>query len=126
FAFHLLEYSGIDFDIDIKEINERWEELAAEDEWSQMVIKHVDNTVAHIDVAPPTGRYVFDYHGNFVYAHPDNDWHLLSTEAEAFFLRIADAGDYWWKGADLGVLITKAPLENESGSLTLHAKYLIR
>ena len=28
FAFHLLEYSGVEFEPDVAEINARWEELA--------------------------------------------------------------------------------------------------
>lgn len=125
FGFHLLEYSGIDFEVDIDEINRRWEELASEDEWSHMVIKHTEDTVERIDAAPPTGRYVLDHFGNLVYSHGDLDWHLLTTEAEAFFLRIYRKGDYRWKGADLGILVTKAHLEASHGGLTLHAKYLI-
>lgn len=125
FAFHLLEYSGIDFDIDVDEINSRWEELASEDEWSHMVIKQTVDTVERIDVAPRTGRYVLDHYGNLVYTHGDLDWHLLSGEHEAFFLRIYNSGDYRWKGADLGILVTKAHLEASHGGLTLHAKYLV-
>lgn len=125
FAFHLLEYSGIDFEIDVDEINRRWEELASEDEWSHMVIKHTVDNVEHIDTAPRTGRYVLDHYGNLVYAQGDNDWHLLSSETEAFYLRIYKEGDYRWKGADLGILVTKAHLEASHGGLTLHAKYLI-
>ncbi|MBK0422691.1 biotin carboxylase [Leucobacter sp. CSA2] len=125
FAFHLLEYSGIDFEIDVDEINRRWEELASEDEWSNMVIKHTADTVERIDVAPKTGRYVIDHFGNLVYSHGDLDWHLLTNDNEAFFLRIYQEGDYRWKGADLGILVTKAHLEAGHGGLSLHAKYLI-
>ncbi|MFT4232297.1 MAG: biotin carboxylase [Leucobacter sp.] len=125
FAFHLLEYSGIDFEIDIDEINARWEELASEDEWSHMVIKHTSNTVERIDAAPRTGRYSLDHYGNLVYTHHDYDWHLLGNESDAFYLRIYKEGDYRWKGADLGILVTKAHLEASHGGLTLHAKYLI-
>ena len=125
FAFHLLEYSGIDFEVDIDEINRRWEELASEDEWSHMVIKHTADTVEHIDAAPLTGRYVIDHFGNLNYSHGDLDWHLLSNEGEAYFMRIYREGDYRWKGADLGILVTKAQLETSHGGLTLHAKYLI-
>ncbi|WP_449281416.1 biotin carboxylase [Leucobacter sp.] len=125
FAFHLLEYSGIDFEIDVDEINRRWEELASEDEWSHMVIKHTSNSVERIDSAPRTGRYVLDHYGNLVYSHGDLDWHLLTSESEAFYLRIYQEGDYRWKGADLGILVTKAHLEASHGGLTLHAKYLI-
>ena len=39
FAFHLLEYLDVDFELDVDEINARWRELAAADLWSQMVIK---------------------------------------------------------------------------------------
>ena len=125
FAFHLLEYSGIDFEIDIDEINKRWEELASEDEWSHMVIKHTENTVERINVAPRTGRYVIDHFGSLVYSNPSLDWHSLRTEQEAFYLRIYNAGDYRWKGSDLGILVTKGQLEADHGGLTLHAKYLI-
>ncbi|WP_024355611.1 biotin carboxylase [Leucobacter chironomi] len=125
FAFHLLEYSGIDFEIDVEEINQRWEDLASEDEWSHMVIKHTSNTVERIDAAPRTGRYSLDHYGNLVYTHHDYDWHLLGNESDAFYLRIYQEGDYRWKGADLGILVTKAHLEASHGGLTLHAKYLI-
>ena len=125
FAFHLLEYSGIDFEIDVTEINDRWEELASEDEWSHMVIKHTASTVERINAAPRTGRYVIDHYGRLVYSNPNLDWHSLRGTDEAFFLRIYNAGDYRWKGADLGILVTKAHLEGDRGGLTLHAKYLI-
>ena len=39
FLFHILEFMNIDFDLDVDEINERWEELASADVWSQMVMK---------------------------------------------------------------------------------------
>lgn len=125
FAFHLLEYSGIDFEIDIDEINARWEELASEDEWSHMVIKHTADTVERIEVAPRTGRYVIDHFGNLVYSNAGLDWHSLRNESEAYFMRIYNAGDYRWKGADLGILFTKGHVEADHGGLTLHAKYLI-
>ncbi|WP_449278149.1 biotin carboxylase [Leucobacter sp. GX24907] len=125
FAFHLLEYSGIDFEIDVDEINARWEELASEDEWSHMVIKHTSDTIERIDAAPRTGRYVIDHLGHLVYSTAGLDWHSLRGEAEAYYLRIYNAGDYRWKGSDLGILVTKGHLEAEHGGLTLHAKYLI-
>lgn len=125
FAFHLLEYSGIDFELDVDEINARWEELASEDEWSHVVIKHTRDTVERIDAAPRTGRYVIDHFGRLVFSNAGLDWHSLRNESEAYFLRIYDAGDYRWKGADLGILVTKAHLEADHGGLSLHAKYLI-
>ena len=57
------------------------------------------------------------------------DWHQLQNEYEAFFLRIYGAGDYRWKGADLGVIVTKGRMqrraEGEADTLTIRAKHLI-
>ncbi|MCE4027512.1 biotin carboxylase [Microbacterium sp. Au-Mic1] len=125
FVFHLLEYAGVEFDLDVDEINDRWEELAAADQWSHMIIKHTDPTVEHIDVAPPTGRYVLDAYGRLAFSQGDLDWHLLGSESESFFLRIYGPGDYRWKGADLGILVTKGRLQTPTGRLSIRAKHLI-
>ena len=39
YLFHLLEYMDVDYTIDTDEINERWTELAAIDQWSQLILK---------------------------------------------------------------------------------------
>jgi hypothetical protein len=57
FAFHLLEYFEVDFELDVEEINARWRELAAVDQWSQMVIKETSPVVQMITSAAPTGQY---------------------------------------------------------------------
>jgi D-alanine-D-alanine ligase-like ATP-grasp enzyme len=125
FVFHLLEYAGVDFELDVDEINDRWEELAAADQWSHMIIKHTDAVAEHIDVAPPTGRYVLDAYGRLAFSQGDLDWHLLGSESESFFLRIYGPGDYRWKGADLGILVTKGRLQTPTGRLSIRAKHLI-
>jgi biotin carboxylase len=129
FLFHLLEFMGVDFDLDIDDVNARWERLAAEDLWSQMVLKETGSTVEHIDAAPQTGQYVIDDTGALVFRRAALDWHQLQNESEAFFLRIYGPGDYRWKGADLGVMVTKGRLEvsspRRSASLTIRARHLI-
>jgi hypothetical protein len=129
FAFHLLEYFDVDFALDVEEINERWRELAAADQWSQMVIKETSPIVQLITSAAPTGQYSYNASGALVYRRAALDWHQLQNESEAFFLRIYSAGDYRWKGADLGVLVTKGRLqrraEDGTDTLTIRAKHLI-
>jgi formate-dependent phosphoribosylglycinamide formyltransferase (GAR transformylase) len=125
FAFHLLEFSGVDFELDVAEINARWEELASEDEWSTMVIKHTQPTVERINAAPPTGRYVVAMNGALIFSHAELDWHLLNNENEAFYLRVYGPGDYRWKGADLGILVTKGRLQTPRGALTISATHYI-
>jgi biotin carboxylase len=129
FAFHLLEYFDIPFDFDVDEINARWRELAAADQWSQMVIKETSPIVQLITSAAPTGQYSYDPSGALVYRRAALDWHQLQNESEAFFLRIYGAGDYRWKGADLGVLVTKGRLQRQADggadTLTIRARHLI-
>ncbi len=125
FVFHLLEYAGVEFELDVAEINDRWEELAAEDEWSTMVIKHTDATVERIDAAPATGRYVVAANGALVFSHAELDWHLLHNDQEAFYLRVYGPGDYRWKGADLGILVTKGRLQTDAGGLSIRATHFI-
>jgi hypothetical protein len=116
FAFHLLEYFDVDFELDIDEINARWRELAAVDQWSQMVIKETSSVVQLITSAAPTGQYSYDPSGALVYRRAALDWHQLQSESEAFFLRIYGAGDYRWKGADLGVVVTKGRLQRPTAT----------
>jgi hypothetical protein len=129
FLFHLLEYLDVDFELDVDEINERWQQLAAVDLWSQMVIKETGPGVERIETAAPTGAYVLDRSGALVYRRAALDWHQLQSESEAFFLRIYGVGDYRWKGADLGVVVTKGRLQTgkpgKPARLTIRARHLI-
>jgi hypothetical protein len=131
FLFHLLEFMGVEFELDVDEVNERWAELASSDVWSQMIIKEVSPDVELIDAAPRTGQYAIDPSGAVVFRRAALDWHQLQDESECFFLRVYGVGDYRWKGADLGVLVTKGRLQAEGRSanspsvLSIRAKHLI-
>lgn len=129
FLFHLLEYMDVEFDLDIDDINQRWEELAAADLWSQMILKETDDIVQKLTATPRTGQYQLDSSGALVFGRAALDWHQLQNESEAFFLRIYGPGDYRWKGADLGVLVTKGRLQVDSAqggsALTIRARHLI-
>ncbi len=94
-----------------------------------MIIKETAPGVERIDTAAPTGPYVLDGSGALVFRRAALDWHQLQNDSEAFFLRIYGPGDYRWKGADLGVLVTKGRLQTgkpgRSTALTIRAKHLI-
>ncbi|WP_246055534.1 biotin carboxylase [Glutamicibacter uratoxydans] len=128
FLFHLLEYLDVEFSIDVDEINERWEEMSGADIWSHMIIKETDDIVQYITHAPRTGNYVLDSKGKLQFVRPALDWHQLQNHKEAFFLRIYGVEDYRWKGADLGILVTKAKLQftgKKKTRLSIDAKHLI-
>ena len=81
FLFHILEYMNVDFDLDVDEINERWEELASADVWSQMVMKETDDIVQRLTATPRTGQYSLDASGALVFRRAALDWHQLQNES---------------------------------------------
>jgi len=92
-------------------------------------MKETDDIVQRLTATPRTGQYSLDASGRLVFRRSALDWHQLQNEREAFFLRIYGPGDYRWKGADLGVLVTKGRLQVDNGaaksSLTIRARHLI-
>jgi len=122
FLFHLLEFSGVDFDINIEELNERWADPENVDDWSQLVIKHVDDSVDYITEAPESGIWRLQDDDSVTFTRFDYHRRAVEDENHAFYLRISGAGDYRYKGADLGILITRGRLMNDDFELTERAK----
>jgi biotin carboxylase len=124
FLFHLLEYMDIDYVTDVDEINERWRELAAVDVWAQLIMKETNDSVERILTAPATGTYHLNEDGSLRFIRMSHDWHEVTHEDEAFFLRVYGPGEYRFKGADLGILVTKGRMETADG-LTERARHYI-
>ena len=57
FLFHLLEFLGVEVDLEIEAINQRWASPEYIDSWSQMVVKHTADTVDILTQAPQSGLY---------------------------------------------------------------------
>jgi hypothetical protein len=107
FLFHLLEFSGQKFKLDVAGLNARWANPDMIDSWSQMVIKHTDDSVDIVTQAPETGIYRMLEDGRVVFDRFDYHRRAVESEREAFFLRILKPGDYRYEGADLGILVTR-------------------
>ena len=122
FLFHLLEFSGVDFDFDVKALNDRWADPDNIDSWSQLIIKHTEDTVDIITEAPESGIWHMNDDGSLVYSRFDYHRRAVESEREAFFLRISGKGDYRYEGADLGILITRGRLMNNNFKLNGRAK----
>ena len=71
-----------------------------------------------ISSAPATGIYTLADDGVLTFRRPAQDWHTLDEPHEAFFLRVYGAGDYLFKGADLGILVTKNRMQTDDKRLT--------
>jgi D-alanine-D-alanine ligase-like ATP-grasp enzyme len=122
FLFHLLEFSDEDFDLDIEELNARWAYPESIDSWSQLVIKHTDETVDLLTDAPQSGVWKMADDGSISYDHYNYHPHAAESEQEAFFMRISGKGDFRYEGADPGILITRGRLMTDDFQLTPRAK----
>ena len=107
FLFHLLEFSKKKFNLDVEELNARWADPSMIDSWSQMVIKHTDDSIDIVTEMPETGIYKMLDDGRVVFDRFDYHRRAVESENEAFFLRILKPGDYRYEGADIGILVTR-------------------
>ena len=126
FLFHLLEFSGVDFDLDVERLNARWADPDFIDSWSQLVIKHTEDSVDLLTHAPESGIWTLTADDEVVYNRFDYHRRAVETEREGFFLRISGPGDYRYEGADLGILITRGRLMTDDFQLNARAKAWIR
>ncbi|MEQ9096026.1 MAG: biotin carboxylase [Phycisphaerales bacterium] len=126
FLFHLLEWMGIDYELDVDELNDRWADPQNIDSWSQLVIKHTEDSVDRITHAPPTGIYELDSKGQMHYVRMQTHRRTVQFENRAFFLRISKPGDYRYEGADLGILVSPGRFMDEDFQLTRRAKQWIK
>jgi biotin carboxylase len=118
FLFHLAEYLDLDYEIDVEDLRRRWGRDHETDIWGQIILKEPDDGVELLTDAPRTGVWRLDRTGQMSFGRPAADWHGLRDESEGFFLRILGPGDYRYRGADLGTLVTRARLQGDDGRLT--------
>jgi biotin carboxylase len=125
FLFHLLEYMDVEYEIDVDDINRRWSSHDPTDVWSQLVLKEPNDLVELLTGTPKTGIWRLDDDANISFSRWGNDWHSLQDETEGFYLRVLGPGDYRYKGADLGILVTRGRLQTEENELTDRCRHWI-
>jgi D-alanine-D-alanine ligase-like ATP-grasp enzyme len=122
FLFHLLEWSDVDFELDVEELNARWASAENIDSWSQLVIKHTDDTVEQVTRAPRSGVWEMTDSGRIEFLRLQTHRRTVEEENRGFFLRITKEGDYRYRGADLGILITPGRLMTDDHELNDRAR----
>ena len=118
FLFHLAEYLGVDYELDVDDLRRRWGSDHLTDVWGQIILKEPDDGIELLTDAPRTGIWRLGDDGQMTFSRPAVDWHGLGDESEGFYLRILGPGDYRYRGADLGILVTRTRLESPDGRLT--------
>lgn len=136
FLFHLLEWQGVDYELDVEALNERWSRAENIDTWSQLVLKHTGADVDVVTHAPASGIWrlqggsssgdgVPPVRGGLELVRPEHHRRAVEDESQAFFMRITREGDYRYEGADLGILVTRGRLMDDEHRLTPRARRFI-
>jgi biotin carboxylase len=119
FLFHLLEYLDVDWEIDLAEVQERWNHY---DNWTQLVLKQTEDKVELLSQAPRSGIWKMAPDGSVQFLRPALNVTSIGDESEAFYLRVYGAGDYSYHGADLGILMTRGRMQSAERTLLDRAK----
>ena len=122
FTFHLMEWMDRDYELSVNAINQRWGKPENIDSWSQLVLKHTEDSIDLITKAPRSGIYRMNKKGKIKFDRMDTHRRAVETEDEAFFLRILKEGDYRYEGADLGILVSRGRMMTDDFQLTDRAK----
>ena len=121
FLFHLLEFSGVDFELDIDELNTRWADPRFIDSWSAVVLKSTSPEIDRVTAAPSSGLWRLGEDGVVSYERFDYRRGAVVSERDGLYLRIAGPGDWRYEGADLGILITRGRLMTDDFALNERA-----
>jgi len=129
--FHLLEWMGIDFSLDVEQFNQQWVESSSAPSWSQLIIEHIRDeaetlTAETLTHAVPSGVWRMQSDGELRFSRQAFQTQAASGESEAFFMRTIDAGHMAFKGSSLGRLTLRHRLMDDRYRLTARAAAWIR
>jgi hypothetical protein len=112
----------VDYKLNVKPINDRWARQQNIDGWSQLIIKHTEDTIEYVSDAPKSGIYKMFDTGHIQFDRMDTHRRAVETENEAFFLHISKEGDYLYEGADMGILVSRGRMMTDDFKLNARAK----
>jgi len=122
FVFHILEWMDVEYNLDIDELNQRWALQYNIDGWSQLIVKHTEDTIEYVSEAPKSGIWKMFDNGHIQYDRMDTHRRAVETENEAFYLHITKQGDYLYEGADMGILVSRGRMMTNDFKLNDRAK----
>lgn len=126
FVFHILEWMDVDYKLSVNAINARWAKQENVDEWSQLIIKHTEDTIEYVNEAPRSGIYKMYDNGYIQFDRMDTHRRAVESDKEGFFMRITRKGDYLYEGADMGILVSRGRMMTDDFQLTQRAKDWIK
>lgn len=118
FLFHLLEFSGHPYEINVTELNARWQDPNYINSWSQLIIEHNTSQETVLKHVPPSGIYGIAEDGSIEYRRFALNRHAIQSADEALFFRISHAGDHLSEGSPIGRIIFRRRVMDDDFKLT--------
>jgi len=110
----------------VQELTNRWAKQENIDSWGQLIIKHTRKTLELVTKAPESGIWQLQKSGKIKFKRMDAHRQSVVGDNEAFFLQITQKDNYFYEGADLGILVMRGRLMSDDFKLSLRAKRWIR
>lgn len=120
--FHTLEWMNEPYELNVNALNRRWAKDENIDSWGQMVIKYTTDDVQRVTEAPRSGIWRMREDGSIYFWRMDTHRRYVEKDNEAFFLRITRPGDWFYEGADMGILVMRGRMMTDDFLLTERAK----
>ncbi len=120
--FHTLEWMNVPYEISVNALNRRWAKEENIDSWGQMVIKYTTDDVQRVTEAPRSGIWRMREDGSIYFWRMDTHRRYVEKDNEAFFLRITRPGDWFYEGADMGILVMRGRMMTDDFQLTERSK----
>jgi hypothetical protein len=124
--FHLLEWFGADYELDVQAFNQQWLHAEQIGSWSQMILDQTDDAPTVVLEAPSSGLWRMQADGTIQFCRcatsPDN----VTDESEALFLRTINPGQPHGGGASLGRVVLRGRLLTDDHRLNERAQAWIR
>jgi hypothetical protein len=120
--FHTLEWMDVPYELSVNALNRRWSDPRNIDSWGQMVIKYTTDDVQRVTDAPRSGIWRMREDGSIYFWRMDTHRRYVEKDNEAFFLRITRPGDWFYEGADMGILVMRGRMMTDDFQLTERAK----
>jgi len=124
--FHLLEWFGVEYALDVEQLNRRWVDAEQTSSWSQMIIEHTADAAETLTQVPATGFWHMELDGTLQFSRRVFQPQAVAGVSEAFFLRTVDPGHTPERGQSVGRLLTRGRLMTDDYRLTERAKAWIR
>ena len=120
--FHTLEWMDVPYELNVNTLNRRWAKPENIDTWGQLVIKYTTDDVQRVTEAPRSGIWRMRDDGSIYFWRMDTHRRYVEKDNEAFFLRITRPGDWFYEGADMGILVMRGRMMTDDFQLTERSK----